>query len=531
MKKLILLIFLISHVLLFSQNYRWEVIHGSQNRNESIRSLTEDYDKGLLVTGVKQSDNEDDGWLFKTDVNGEMLYDKIFTSGEQELFITGVANDFNGNKYICGTFWEDVPWPFIMKLDSCGNTIWCTAIRDDDFDWGGASDVFVINENMIILHVGYINLQDLTNLIHLIAFDADGNRLWMKPYASIDNYPLMETPNEEDMIEFNGNYYIAGHCYYPFPHNPNHMWLRPLFIGIDSLFNETFVIPFMHRDSIFGMAFTIIPINDSTLMGVGGTYIPPDYTEVGISLMFFNTKGDELGIIRISNDDIAKDIEIAVASSIEKVNDSLYIAFAGWSFSPYDNQRGQLIIDTSGNVYDIRRDSVILIATLIKTSDDNYVVGGDVRQNNSLWTDIIMYKINDSLESVPFDTTQRVYDSLCPRTIQSGSIDLYECLTVVNIGELPSPQEYYESIRWIPIKAYPNPVTEGKLTLEFDNTRHHQNMELHCYDNFGRLIHSRKIYNGQQDTVLDVSTWPPGIYIAVVYSDGSARGKVKFVIK
>jgi hypothetical protein len=192
---------------------------------------------------------------------------------------------------------------------------------------------------------------------------------------------------------------------------------------------------------------------------------------------------------------------------------------------------GEIIMDTSGKIYKYQSDSSVLYAYMLKTYDDNFLFGGGIRQNNSSWKDIILYKLNDSLESVPFDTTQYVYDSLCPHAIQSTTIDLYDCLTIVDIGELPSPQEYFESIRWIPIKAYPNPVSEGKLTLEFENTKHHQNMELHCYDDFGRQVHNQKIYKGQQDTDVDVSTWPPGIYIAVVYSDGSTRGKAKFVVR
>jgi hypothetical protein len=110
-------------------------------------------------------------------------------------------------------------------------------------------------------------------------------------------------------------------------------------------------------------------------------------------------------------------------------------------------------------------------------------------------------------------------------------MDLTNCLVITSIEDWPTPDQYYESIRWIPITAYPNPVTEGKLTLEFENTEHHKNMELRCYDDFGRQVHSQKIYKGQQDTGLDVSGWSPGIYIAVVYSNGGARGKVKFVVR
>jgi hypothetical protein len=136
-----------------------------------------------------------------------------------------------------------------------------------------------------------------------------------------------------------------------------------------------------------------------------------------------------------------------------------------------------------------------------------------------------------NLESVPLDTTQYVYDSLCPHTIQSGTIDLTDCLVIQSIDELPSPDEYYESIRWIPVKAYPNPVSGQELTIEFENTQHHSNIELRLYDAFGKEVHRRRIYTGQQDISLDVGHWPPGLYLVVVYSNGGAVGQCKVVVE
>jgi len=75
------------------------------------------------------------------------------------------------------------------------------------------------------------------------------------------------------------------------------------------------------------------------------------------------------------------------------------------------------------------------------------------------------------------------------------------------------------------------PVSADLLKIRMGITKTLQNPELRCYDVFGRQVHSQQVYKGQQDTELDVTGWPPGIYIAVVYSDGSARGKAKFVVR
>jgi hypothetical protein len=152
--------------------------------------------------------------------------------------------------------------------------------------------------------------------------------------------------------------------------------------------------------------------------------------------------------------------------------------------------------------------------------------------NSDNW-DISLSKLNLNLEFDTLDPGTYTYDSLCttPGLPRTGFISLDDCNIWVSMDEISTPDQYYESIRWIPITAYPNPVKNGKLNLEFQNTKHHQNMELRCYDNYGRQIHSQKIYKAQQDTELDVSAWSKGVYVAVIYSNGGARGKVKFVVE
>jgi len=44
-------------------------------------------------------------------------------------------------------------------------------------------------------------------------------------------------------------------------------------------------------------------------------------------------------------------------------------------------------------------------------------------------------------------------------------------------------------------------------------------------------LHHTKIISGQQQVSTDVSNWPPGLYIAVVLSDGKPVGRGKFVVQ
>lgn len=80
------------------------------------------------------------------------------------------------------------------------------------------------------------------------------------------------------------------------------------------------------------------------------------------------------------------------------------------------------------------------------------------------------------------------------------------------------------------ITAFPNPA-ETEITLAFQNTEHHNNQLLLCYNIYGQKVHSEKIYKGQQQTLLNVSGWRKGIYLAIIRSNQSITGQSRFIIK
>jgi photosystem II stability/assembly factor-like uncharacterized protein len=83
----------------------------------------------------------------------------------------------------------------------------------------------------------------------------------------------------------------------------------------------------------------------------------------------------------------------------------------------------------------------------------------------------------------------------------------------------------------INITAIPNPSGIGEVLLEFENTGSFTNMELRVFDAFGREIHSEPVYPQQGASRLDVGHWLPGLYLAVIYSNGGAVGRCKVVVE
>lgn len=513
-----------------AQNQKWEVIINSPSESAYATDIIECYDQGYFLGGFIAATGN--GWNIKTNSNGSLLYNQLLSHNLSDLDNYAVTQDAEGNIYTTGPLFMNNfidNWPFLLKFNPCGELLWCRYFKGwNNLVDGRTFDIVINDKNEIILLALFYSPPVKSTEIYLICINSDGEELWKKKYASKENYPLMVNPIGADLLLHNNQYFISGYCYYPYPNNPNHVFQRPLFIGIDSDFKEKFVIPFYAMDSVFGKAHKCIPVNDTLYMGVGirRFYGGKDYS----LLMFINKFGEELGYNQITNEQIGPEINNNYIHDIARINDSLFIAAAPFGNDLSLNPVGEIVIDTAGNLYNSQsRLGTVKKPKILKTRAENFVILTTMTQGNN--SNIYLYKINADLESIPFDTTQYVYDSLCPHPISSGTIDLTDCLVITSIDELPTPDEYYESIRWIPLKAYPNPVSGQELTIEFENTQHHSNMELRLYDAFGKEIHRRNIYTGQQDTRLDVGHWPPGLYLAVIYSNGGAVGRCKVLVE
>ncbi|MBC8487043.1 MAG: T9SS type A sorting domain-containing protein [Bacteroidetes bacterium] len=521
------LIILICQIL-FAQ--KTEVYYGVSGRNDVVDDIIELYDNGYYIIGGFESGYQNyNGWNIKTDINLELIYDKVLEHELSTVAQFASVSDENGNIYVTGFTTYPSQWPFVTKLDSCGNKVWCKILDySDEFEFGAARDIWLTKENEVIILTGFESESQIDK-VHLICLSADGAVQWTKPYASRNDYSWIRNPSGYSIKEINNDYYISGYCYWPYPNDTTHFFLRPLFIGIDSLFNEKWILPFYALDSVYGDAFNTIAINDSVLMGVGMRRLEGPMENS--LLMFFDIEGNELGYNQIPNEAIEPDISQNYILDIETINDSLFIAATSVGYNNTTFPSAEIIIDTSSNIFNYSYH----IGTnghnyLCKTFDNNFVFTTGIDENKGD-DDIYVYKIDENLEDVPFDPTPHTYDSLCPGGIQSSTIDLTDCLVWTNIGDAPSPQEYYESIKQIPIKAYPNPVNGGEVTFEYENTEHHRNIELKCFDIYGELVHKEKVYRYQGESVVDVSSWKNGMYVAVVYSEGMPVGQCKFVIK
>ena len=522
MKTLFLIALCFVLIQTVSSQQKTEAYFGVQNRKDYAEDITECYDGGYIISAGFEYAY---GWNIKTGKNFEFLWEKEFEFPSLPVYTKRVIYDSLGNLYVCGSVDS---WPFVSKIDPCGNKLWCKILKnEEEFNYGYSRDILISSDNEIIL-LTWFDSDDEIDVIHLFGLDVSGNILWKRPYASRNDHSWIREPVCNSIVQGNSDYYVSGSCYWPYPNDTTHFFLRPLFICIDSLFDEKWILPFYAIDSIYGDAFKAIAINDTVLMGIGMRRLE-NPEESGL-LMFFNKAGNELGYKEIKKEQIGPNVSQVYFTDICKINDSLYIAATPIGYDNIVFPAAEFIIDTSANIYNYSvHEGTIGNMNMYKTFDNYYVLTAGVEENKGD-DDIYVYKIDENLQFVPFDSTAYTYDSLCPGGIQSGTIDLTDCFVWVDIGEAPSPKEYYASIQQIPVKAYPNPVNGGEITFEFGNTEHHKYMELQCFNIIGKKAHREKVYTGQGESKVDINGWSPGIYIAVIFSENRPVGRCKFVI-
>ena len=518
MRYIIFILFLISFKLLPAQ--KWEHTFGNQYRNEYGMDVIETYDMGyLIMEGIEGILSG----LIKTDINGNMLWNKYITdeSPYEDIFST-VLSDSSGNIYLLG--WRVVQfqdgWPLIVKLDSCGEQVWCRQFIDDEYWWGWFQDAILLDDGSI-LGLLQMESQNQIDMVFFYRITPDGELLWKKSYASKNNYPLIHSRTPKRLQYVNDLYVISGYCYYAYPNNPPHGYLRPMIIGVDTMFEERFVLPFGMADSIPGKAFSAIAINDSLFMGAGQHWKLTDKKDVYFNslLMFYNDEGEEIYYKDIPNDAISAGVEGNFIWQTEWIDDTLLFATSSYGDGYAGNDNGGLVIDTSGMVFhDFSQPNTVTGSTMIKTHDGKFVIVTSQKTGN--YWDVLLYKVNDTLGTDTLYTGNYIYDSLCPFQIPSDTINLAGCLVTTNITNTPPPEP-----RTPQLHIFPNPAgDEIYCQLSIVNCQ----LSMFIYDLYGRKQDEIIIPKGQEQIRIDVSGYPAGVYMAILKDEKGvvARGKV-----
>jgi hypothetical protein len=517
---LTILLLIISNVI-FSQS-RWMRIYHDEI-DAPMRYILESYDKGYLLSGKTGANYSKYNWIIKTDVNGEILWEKTIGDGITGIVLPQMAMNNAGDLYICGESRNEDPSgdPIIMKLNACGEKEWCKILYSPDHH-DFAECICVTPDEGCAVTLNVTGQELWEDRICLAKFSADGIIEWKQCYNSQDSL----LGNEDDanlILTPDKGFLISGWCYYTDP-TGTLAWLHPYYIKTDSLGNFMWdLISEKETGESGGQAWqTIIsPDGQYYYSSISHYYSNPQSSSP--ALVKFDLEGNIIGIYDLNNGNDDGKIFTSVFTS-----DTLIACGAGWGNLDEDFVSMALIVDTLGNIVDSKLLlNDIYLSHVRKTFDDKLLFYTQSHLSGQF--DVYLFKLNQALEDDTIYTNPFVYDTLCPYQILSDTIGYDDCELIVGIEEPGGGEAGKQGGReaWDHggLNLWPNPAKTivncqlSAVDFQFNSTFSIDNLALVIYDIFGREIHAEMISSTREGGgrkggwTIDISSLSPGIYI------------------
>ncbi|NOY51425.1 MAG: hypothetical protein GXO88_12805, partial [Chlorobi bacterium] len=332
------LFFIGSWGFLYAQGDEWIKVYG-EDREYTVNKIIETYDKGYLLSGSSKSSSgsTEYGLLIKTDINGEVLWEKMVGANPPPgksgaLYATQLAD---GGYIISGStlIYDNYADAFILKLNVCGEKEWSKIF----YNTGSpefAREVEVMDNGTYLSMISYWGNDLYNDRIWLFNIDSDGEILWQKVYAkwtlgtnAEEGFHLLKNRNNE--------YLISGQY---FQYNPdedtNYRYKRPMFIQIDSLGNEMWHQLWGVNDYYYGEVFKSAFDSKGNIYGVGRN---ESYNEQARGPVLFKLENDGT---QSYYKDLIEDADGGNTTTISLMDDSTLFIGANWyDFDNIDHNR------------------------------------------------------------------------------------------------------------------------------------------------------------------------------------------------
>lgn len=163
----------------------WQFSFGGEKTDEGW-SVLQTEDHGFIVVGFGESfgtDNDQDIFVIRTDIDGRVLWTANFDEGYQEQ-ARAILRTPDGNYLIVGTIINEVGASediYLLKINRKGEKIWSKQF--------GSARPERVNAAMLdadggVLVTGFIRKADEDDDMILAKFDGQGNVVWLRQYGT-----------------------------------------------------------------------------------------------------------------------------------------------------------------------------------------------------------------------------------------------------------------------------------------------------------------------------------------------------------
>jgi len=533
LSKILLVIICLPGILKVHSQEEWPKYYGLSANAKSF-DLIECYDKGYIIAGSsKYGAYQPQGWLIKTDINGEILWDKWIGDGSYLTSNYSIAQT-NDNGFIISGATQKINLnrdSFVLKLDACGNKEWCVIYPNNNLTFDYANGIVQNPDGTYTALVSYYGGNTAEERIWLFKLDQNGNTLWRKLYATdpdyLDEYGRSLIRVSDSGVLISGSNWMQVNGY------PGQWWWTPFWIKVDLEGYTEWEFVWQENNYFGGECGQSIEDGYANFYGTGSNGYHP-----GVPCLYkFSATGQQIARYDMMGDTI----EHGNTKTISMFHDSETLALGG-GYAPNPDTSISLLwkTDTLGNILNQRTipiNGYPPVASIV-THDNKLLLtcyGQYLPPNN---TEIILMKFNSNLEYDSIYTRPYTYDSLCPGTIISDTIQL-DCDIVVILDE-PALQPENNLL------VFPNPASnvvriqlpKNKMTVE---KRHgmkittirplDEKLELNITNLAGRQVFQHRLEKGVQQIELDISIWKAGIYLVILTGDEGFKSTEKLVVQ
>jgi hypothetical protein len=501
----------------------WNRYYGIPDRGEMTYSVTKTYDNGLLYGILIQGQNVNQygTWILKTSINGTPLWSKYYIDPNFTFSANFIDVNPSGDIIVTGNTCEFDPAgdPVIMRLNSCGEKIWCKYIHFPQSNFG--RQVKHKPDGNYILQTARASNTWMEEWIQLWEIDTSGNYLFWKQIIPTYNFPFILGPSIYDLlITEDKGYLLSGHCYFPDDTtNPQGLsTLQHLLIITDSMGNEEWVIPDTLNINHIGSLNSSVELNESYYM-VGFTR---ELEPVWHPYLGRYSRAGQL----LYEHSMHPDTLFTIILNLLENNNIFYQEGQCFYANDMDEFTGVFKTDTLGIIIKsmLNKNGSPGLDGFTNSIDNKYLISGYAPYDYTSFTQLDAWamKVNENLEYDSLYSFPFVYDSLCPFPIPTDTVDC-DCDLITGYGEPVPVAERYR------VEIYPNPATE-KVQIRLNDLTGQEKMELKkviLFDLFGRRVMEKDFMT---ETSLETGRLNAGIYLVVVEQSGEVLARGKLVV-
>jgi len=513
------------------------------------QDLLETYDKGYLILATIRPDPggvaETWTWLIKTDINGEVLWEKKIGDIEVGGGLHDIHQTPDGGYILAGgtALIDQINGdPFFMKLNACGEKEWCRVFHSPPAQYtsfGFGQNIYPDPEG-----TGYIALvhqfdSDIYKEIWLLRLDQDGGLIWAKNVFNDVHPDAWNELAEKMFVAEDGTLIITATTLYN-DWGGAAGYSKPFIMAAYPDGTEKWWTIYGPDSYDIGQAKNSIEDENGDILTMGwGKNL---MTSIGNCPLLLKT--DKYGN-QIFNKLVIDTVEVGKSFCLNILNDTMYDIGGGWRYPGEETGHAAIArTDTNGNLImeKLVWETFFTLYRSVKTFDNKELFMGKFKDVDNYYK-IYLHKFNSDLEYDTIYTQPFEYDYMCnDLPIISDTIGIDDCDIWTG---LPGEVEYRMAQYLV---VYPNPSRDnitvrlprytaeerewGSFTSRHFNAKYFKNSQLRIYDIFGRQVKEIPLKNKEGGELkIDVSSLISGIYLVNLFENDKKMASGKFMKK